>query len=258
MMITFRPGWKISLFTFALLPVLIGFGFWQLDREQEKILLQSSYEARAQAPEVALDEVNPAQDTLPYLKVKATGVYDNQRVFLLDNKIYKGVVGYEVISPFKTEEGTTVLVNRGWIAQGSRRDVLPEPGTVSEQTLMRGSIYVPLSEPFLLGKQQEVNSQAWPQVIQSLDMAMLQAALSEDSLFPYTVRLSTDAPGALQSNWPLVNMMPEKHRAYAVQWFVMAAVLLMLFLYTSIKHPEKRKHNEFRTTENEIGEKDET
>jgi len=249
-MITFRPNWKISLFTFSLLPVLIGFGFWQLDREQEKILLQKSYEARIQAPEVPLEQVNPATDTLPYLRVEASGKYDNQRYFLLDNKIHSGVVGYEVINPFSTEEGLTVLVNRGWIAQGSRRDLLPLPEEVPELTQIRGSIYVPISAPFLLGDQQEVSSNSWPQVIQSLDMDLLSAALAQEALFPYTVRLSVNASGALQPNWPLLNMMPEKHRAYAVQWFVMAAVLLMLFLYTSIKHPEhKLKQSKIRMTE---------
>lgn len=248
-MITFRPNWKLLLFTFALLPALIGFGFWQLDREQEKIQLQSSHEARIRAPEISLEDIDPAQDTLAYLKIKTIGQYDKQRYFLLDNKIHNGVVGYEVISPFLTEEGVTVLINRGWIAQGSSREVLPAPANVPGLSEIRGSIYVPLGTPFLLGVQQELNSQAWPQVIQSLDMDMLAAALAEDSLFPFTVRLSVDAPGALQSNWPLLNMMPEKHRAYAVQWFVMAAVLLILFLYTSFKHPEKRKQNKFRTNE---------
>lgn len=248
-MVTFKPNWKLSVFTFALLPVLIGFGFWQLDREQEKILLQSNYEARTQTPEIALAEVNPGQDTLPYLRIKATGTYDNQRYFLLDNKIHKGVVGYEVISPFQTEEGITVLVNRGWIAQGSSRDLLPVPVIVPESTQMRGSIYVPISAPFLLGAPEELNSQAWPQVIQSLDMKLLAAVLNDGSLFPYTVRLSDNAPGVLEPNWPLLNMMPEKHRAYAVQWFVMAVVLLMLFLYSSIGHPEKRKQTEIRSTE---------
>jgi len=246
-MITFRPNWKLSLFTLVLLPVLIGFGFWQLDREQEKMLLQSSYEARIQAPEILLDEVDPAQDDMAYLRVKATGLYDNERYFLLDNKIHDGVVGYEVINPFTTEEGMMVLVNRGWIAQGGRRDVLPAPAEVPELTQIRGSIYVPLSAPFLLGAQEEVNTQGWPRVIQSLDMDMLAliGALDEGYLFPHTVRLADNAPGALPSNWPLLNMMPEKHRAYAVQWFVMAAVLLMLFLYTSIRHPEEHKQSKF-------------
>ena len=246
-MITFRPNWKIALFTFALLPVLIGFGFWQLDREQEKILLQSSYEARIQSPEIAMEELNPAQDNLAYLKVTANGFYDNQRYFLLDNRIYKGVVGYEVISPFKTESGMTVLINRGWIAQGGRRDTLPVAPQIEERTQMRGSIYVPLGAPFLLGSQQEINTINWPRVIQSLDMGRLAAELDVDSLFPYTVRLADNARGALQSNWPLLNMMPEKHRAYAVQWFVMAAVLMLLFLYTSVRHPEIRKQSELRT-----------
>jgi surfeit locus 1 family protein len=238
-MITFRPNWKISLFTFALLPVLISFGWWQLDREQEKIQMQSAHNEQLSAPEVSLDMLDTAVDLLPYLKVDATGYYDNEQFFLLDNRISNGVVGYEVITPFRTQGGNTVLVNRGWIAQGSGRDVLPIPDPVTGLTSMRGSIYVPSGSPFLLSAQQEVSPQEWPQVIQSLDMNLIALALAEESVFPYTVRLASGARGALRLDWPLMNMMPEKHRAYAVQWFIMAAVLLMLFIYSSIRHPEE-------------------
>jgi surfeit locus 1 family protein len=257
-MITFRPNWKISLFTFVLLPVLISFGWWQLDREQEKIQMQRAYENQLSAPEVLLDTVNPAQDTLPYLRVEATGHYDNERFFLLDNRISSGVVGYEVITPFQTEGGNTVLINRGWIAQGSRRDVLPLPPHVSGLTSMQGSIYVPGAAPFLLSTQQEVSSQAWPQVIQSLDMSLIAQALGNESVFPYTVRLSAGAPGALRLDWPLLNMMPEKHRAYAVQWFLMAAVLLLLFIYSSIRHPEETQKMKSRNRQNQQVKNNET
>jgi cytochrome oxidase assembly protein ShyY1 len=59
--------------------------------------------------------------------------------------------------------------------------------------------------------------------------------------FPHSVRLAEGSPGALTRYWPVISTAPEKHRAYAVQWFAMAAVLLGLFLYTSLR-PEANRH----------------
>jgi cytochrome oxidase assembly protein ShyY1 len=41
-----------------------------------------------------------------------------------------------------------------------------------------------------------------------------------------------DVPG-VDVDWQLVNTSPDKHRAYAVQWFTMAVVLLVFFLLRS-------------------------
>ena len=51
--------------------------------------------------------------------------------------------------------------------------------------------------------------------------------------FPYVVRLTPDSAGALLADWPLINTRPEKHTAYAVQWFLMALALLLLFVWRS-------------------------
>ena len=56
-------------------------------------------------------------------------------------------------------------------------------------------------------------------------------------------------PGALAVDWQVVNVSPEKHGAYAVQWFTMAAVLLMFYVLRSsnmwqlLRAPENRRLN---------------
>ena len=239
MQLTFKLNWQLALFTLFFLPVLISFGFWQLDREQEKIALQTNYEARLQAPEIELDLVDVETESPAFLKVKVTGSYDNQRSFLLDNRIHEGSVGYEVITPFRSDDDDLILVNRGWIVQGNSRENLPAIPAVEGNLEIRGSIYVPIGEQFMLGGEEA--TEQWPRIVQRIDIPAFAGALTETVIFPYTVRLADDSPGALTTGWQLMNMMPEKHRAYAVQWFVMAAVLLILFLYASIRHPEVRE-----------------
>jgi len=243
MTLRFSPGWKMTLFTAGFLPVLIALGLWQLDRETEKKSLQAQYDSRQSGPAQAVTQINWSEADLSYQKVMVTGQYDNERYFLLDNRIQGGRVGYEVLMPFVTENGESLIINRGWIAQGGTRAQLPVLEPVSERVTVVGSIYVPLSEPFMLSNIQETSAGTWPVVVQKIDISEWRALL-ELPLQPFSVRLAEDSPGALEVDWQVINMLPEKHRAYAVQWFTMAVALLLLYLYYGTRNPTHRKVDE--------------
>ena len=232
----FRPGWKMTMFTVLFCPLLFTMGQWQLEREQEKIALQADYDQRLSAPPVAFDEIDWRSDELAFLGFSATGEFDNARSFLLDNRTNNSRVGYELVVPFNTAGGETVLINRGWLPQGRTRAILPEIDAVLGQVEIEASVYVPLGETFLLSAVQETPN-SWPRVIQSLDIPQMSKAYGAD-LLPYTARLSEDSIAALAIDWPAVNMSPEKHRGYAVQWFAMLAALISLYVYFGFKHPD--------------------
>ena len=233
----------MTVFTLAFAPLLFRLGQWQLDREQEKTLLQQSYEIRTQAPAMPIDTLDWQREDLAFLKVWAKGRFEEKRVYLLDNKIHDGHVGYELISPFVTEAGQTVLINRGWIAQGVSRNELPSIPAIEDSVEIQGSIYVPLDDVFLLSSIEETAIREGPKVIQSIEMDMLSADL-EKKLVPYTVRLLDNSPGITQANWQAVNMLPEKHRAYAVQWFAMLSALIIMFIYFGFKNPRLNRDRE--------------
>lgn len=239
----FKPGWKMTVFTLAFAPLLYWLGLWQLDREQEKTQLQHDYDLRTLAPAIPLDTIDWQREDLSFLKVSATGWFENAKVYLLDNKIHEGHVGYELINPFVTEAGQTVLINRGWIAQGASRSQLPPIPFVEGLVEIQGSIYVPLEDAFLLNTAEENGVTEGPKVIQSIQLDSLSNDLAK-KLAPYTVRLLDNSPGVEQVNWQAVNMLPEKHRAYAVQWFAMLFALLVMFTYFGFKNPRLNRDRE--------------
>jgi surfeit locus 1 family protein len=230
----YRFDWKLSLLTALLLPLLLGLGFWQLRRADEKFELQAQYSARQRVLPVALERLE-LQDDLQYRQVEVVGRYDNAHNFLLDNRIHAGQVGYDLITPLVTETQRVVLINRGWLPQGPTRAQLPALDAIDGQVTVRGSIYVPVGKQLTLGALSE--GDAWPQVIQTLDPvpAGALAGYRADDVFPYSVRLAEGAPGVLVRDWPVVSMGPERHQGYAVQWFAMAAMLLGLYLYYSTR-----------------------
>lgn len=239
----FSPGWKMTLFTALLLPLLLTLGSWQLDREAEKIELQSLHERRTSSAPVPVEELDWQVGDVAYQPVILTGQFDNEHYLLLDNRIQDGRVGYEVLMPFKTSSGQRLIVNRGWVAQGATREQLPVVVPVQDTVTVSGSVYVPISEPFLLSDAQEVQTNEWPRVVQKIDVTAWSELL-QTPLLPHTVRISQASPGALTAHWPTVNMEPEKHRGYAVQWFAMAAALLLMYVYFGIRRNTPKSNDE--------------
>ena len=219
-----------------MLPLLLGLGVWQLDRAQEKAALETSWEARQSQPPSPLDSLwGKAPETLAYLPVILSGVFLKDQYFLLDNRIYGGTFGYEVLGVIRlTNTGELVLVNRGWVAGDPARLEMPSVLPVDGSVELAGHIYVPPGEPYLLAEQQLDGD--WPKLLQAVEMEKIVPqveALGEGRVFPYSLRVNAGEPGALSIDWQVINVSPDKHRAYAAQWFTMALVLLGFFLARS-------------------------
>lgn len=237
----YRFDWKLSVLLLVLLPLCLRLGFWQLAREQEKLELQQNWTERQRDVPVELSSLDPAGD-LQYRQVWLEGRYDNAHVFLLDNRIHEGRVGFEVVQPFRTTDELTVFVNRGWLAQGASRQDLPTPPLLQESVRLQGSVYIPVGDSLVLGD--IVPGDEWPKLVQTVDvaeLARLSGIESNGSVFAHSVRLAEATPGVLERNWSVISTTPEKHRGYAVQWFAMAIAVVLLYLYYSTRTPVRNE-----------------
>lgn len=225
--------WRLALFVLALVPLLVGLGFWQLSRAEEKAALAADYAAKRTLAPLGADALQGlAAAELAYLPVALTGRFHPERYFLLDNRTRQGRFGNEVIALFfPAAGGPGFLVNRGWVPADPARRAAPQVPPVPSEVTVLGHVYVPPGETFVLGDQQPGGG--WPVRVQSADMALLREVLdmTPGELFPYVVRLSEDSPAALRTGWPVVNVSASKHTGYAVQWFAMAAVLTLIYLW---------------------------
>jgi len=237
-----RPGfrfdaeWRTTLFTLVFVPLMIGLGFWQLQRASEKEALAAAFESRQQQGPVPLSQLGDrSANALAYAPVEIRGSFLPQMYFLLDNQVRGGQFGYEVLGVVELEdEAGAVLVNRGWIAGDAARQSLPTVPSVEGAVQLTGHVYVAPGAPFLLAEQQL--EEGWPKRIQAVEMDKLEAAVTQvhpGAVFPFPVRIDAGEPGALVADWQVVNMSPQKHQAYAMQWFAMAAVLSGYYLVRS-------------------------
>ena len=236
-MSAFRPGWLPSLLVLLLFPGLIGLGFWQLARAEEKRELLAAHQARQLAAPVAIAELanlaNPA-----YVRVQLQGYFDARHSFLLDNRTRDGQAGVEVLQPFHDQaSGLWLLLNRGWLPWPDRR-ITPTFATPDTPLRLQATVYVPLGDGLQL--QPGAQSNTWPRVIGAVKPDELWRQLSRTGL-SHELRLEP-GPGSLRVDWPVVAMSPDKHLGYAVQWFALATALLGLFIYLGLHNARETRH----------------
>ncbi|AMK74949.1 MULTISPECIES: SURF1 family protein [Methylomonas] len=214
--------------------LLCSLGFWQLGRgEQKRILLAQQQDA---ASAEALDltrQTGIDKDVLRYRPVSVNGHYDTKHQILIDNQMLNGKPGYLVLTPFLPDGGQPgVLVNRGWVALGVSREVLPDISIGVAAQQVRGRINRFL-EPGLKLKGAEIPGETWPVRVQIVDSKLLADKLGY-ALADYQIELDPAQPEGYQRQWKIaVAIPPEKHRAYAVQWFGLALTLTALFIWIS-------------------------
>jgi cytochrome oxidase assembly protein ShyY1 len=222
--------WKVGVLTLLLVPLTLSLGFWQLERAEEKRLLLLQHEQQQMAPPVAVETL-AVEQVVANQPVVLIGHFDNSKTWLLDNRMHQGKPGYDVVSPFVIEtSGLVVLLNRGWVPGDIRRQSLPTIDVINGQQLIQATVYQSPGKPVTLAA--EVTQTAWPKVIQQLDWDYVKQDVTEP-LFPHLLRIEPFSPGAYVAEWVVVNIQPQKHTAYAVQWFTMAGVLLLLFITRS-------------------------
>lgn len=225
----FRPRPWPTIATLVLLPVLIVLGFWQLDRAQEKRALQQRFEQRAREVPLRLGPNMVSPDAVHYRHVTARGTYDAEHQLLIDNKVFAGRAGYEVLTPLRLEGSDTwVLVNRGWVRQGADRarlPALPAPGGLIE---VHGLAGLPQSKPLFIADRAREN-RGWPAVVLWADLAHYAKATGY-RLQPIEILQDPRDPGRYPRHWRIVTLPPEQSISYAVQWFALAAALVIIYL----------------------------
>ena len=217
--------------TLLAVTLFTSLGLWQFDRAEHKQLIENKYQARLQSDYKLFKPVNNWSE-IEYQKVELRGHYLVDKTLLLDNQLENGRAGYHVITPFKLIEGGLVLIDRGWVAVGESRQVLPEIAPVANVNSVRGIITLPGDDIYRLG---EVSiGEHWPQLIPFVDINALQSTFAHD-LLPILVWLGAEQEGAYIRDWQPVWLKPEKSRAYAWQWFAFAMIALLLFLILNLR-----------------------
>lgn len=227
----FAPGLWPTLAFIALFPLLLGLGLWQTERAAAKqALLEQRAAGELEAP-LHLTGRSVLTEGDRYRPAQVRGEYVMDQQWLLDNRVHRGQPGYHVFTPFRLqgELRPSLLVNRGWIAVGASREFLPLLPVPEGEVSLAGRLDSPASVGLVVGEV-PLESVADRVLVQSLDIAALAKA-RDLPLLRYALVIDEGQAGGLQYDWsPIPQIGPEKHLGYAVQWFGLAAALLIIYV----------------------------
>lgn len=227
-----RPAWLPLLAAIACTLLFAGLGVWQLQRAGDKRALIAVIERGADAPAVRLPDAPGALADHAWRRVRVQGRFLAGRQFLLDNRIHEGRAGFDVLTPLVRPGGRAVLVDRGWVPAGPRREprapiTLDAAGAVTVTGRLwlpeAGLALGPALAPVAAGEPR------WPRLVTRVDYAAMGRALGRE-LMPAVVRADGDAPWVLTPRPPAPAFGPARHYGYAVQWFALALTVVAVTL----------------------------
>lgn len=225
----FAPGLVPTLVMLPLLALLLSLGSWQLRRAHEKAAL---FEAFARGSDATLPLPAGAAPVPRYAHVVARGAYLPDRQILIDNMTHAERAGYRVLTPLARDDGSIVLVDRGWVplVDGGRTR-LPDVAVGAEPREIAGRV----DDPPRAGI--DVDSSlgtGWPRVLGFPTIAQLEQVLGRP-VYPRIVLLDADRPDGYVRAWQPPGMPPERHVGYAVQWFGLALTLVIIYVVVNLK-----------------------
>ncbi|MEY2699275.1 MAG: hypothetical protein RIQ52_30 [Pseudomonadota bacterium] len=218
-----------------LLVLLTSLGFWQLRRADEKQRIAELWEARKVAQPLdnaGLLASQPAWQDTRYQPVLLSGILDEAHGFLLDNQVHAGRVGYHVLVPLQLEGSDVhVIVNRGWVPAPGDRSRLPQvPLSGGVPISIRGQI-APFFRVGLRLKGDDTPGDGWPSRVQVVEASALALKLGYPVLPVQILEAGGGATEGYVRDWQPGTSGAEKSRAYAVQWFSLAAMTLALLIW---------------------------
>lgn len=226
----------------AVAVALASLGQWQFQRLDERRDQNERLEQRAEAPPVDVADLatdGPVDDeTLEYRRVTATGTYLADEELLLEGRELRGQSGRDSFVPLELDDGTLVLVRRGWVPRElgppPLADAVPPTGEVTVEGYLERSVPQPGFGP----RNPEDGQLA---ILQVPDVDRIARQLPGPT-FPMIVRLTAQDPPpaaseavaargleALPAVYPEQPFDEGSHLSYALQWYSFALMALIAY-----------------------------
>jgi len=225
----FRPRLWPTVVTLPALLVLLGLGFWQLDRLGEKQALINTLQARWSEAAAPFPAAFGAAADWEYRRVLLQGRFLHAQEFLFPGKPRKGKIGAWIATPFVLDDGRSVIVHRGWvperrIARSTRPEGLPE-GAVTVEGILQQPGW-PGWESMRPDNQPAANQWFYVDTAAMAAAAGLANAVTE----VYVMQLGAEASGRLPIGLELSVDLQNNHLQYAITWFCLALALAVIYL----------------------------
>jgi surfeit locus 1 family protein len=235
-----RPRAFAIVATLAAVGAFLLLGSWQLRRAHEKEALFAAYANAVDEAPVTLLQARADAGATRWPLVDVEGTFDAARAYVLDDQVRDGRAGvmlFDVFSP--SAGGDAVLVNRGFLARGTRGELPQLPPPPAGVQRLRALYAPPPGAGIRLGGNALPKQTAWPKTTIYVDLGEMAADLGRRLDPRVLLQVSGDAGTAgFVRRWKPEVFPPERHYGYAFTWFTFAAVVVATF---AILHRKKRR-----------------
>lgn len=232
-------GWVLALAVAAGLAML---GNWQAGRAvQKERVLQSAaavLDAR-QARPLALAADPARAGRLDW--AAGTGTFVDAPAVLLDNQLRDGRPGVRAYRLFDSGTPQWLLVDLGWLAMPGDRS-LPKVERPQGESRLAGLLAVPPAAGLALGEPLAVRGDTLLMV--RMDLDALAAAVGHP-VAPRVLRLDPALPLGYERDLDVLpnTLPPDRHRGYALQWYGLAATVLVIALLLTMRALRRSRRN---------------
>ena len=219
------------------LALLVGLGVWQLHRLQWKLGILQQIESRTTAPPAPLppraDWATLRPDDYAYRHVTVTGTFDHTKeshVFrpLAPEDAHGGIsgVGDLVLTPLRLADGSTVIVNRGFVPDERLDPATRAAGQVQGPVTVTGLMREPEGRNLFTPADNPARN-AWF----TRDPKAMAAWWHLQDVAPFTIDADRSAvPGGLPQGGVTMLDIPNNHLSYAMTWFGLAGGLACVYV----------------------------
>lgn len=249
--------WLLTLAALAMVALTLSLGRWQLSRAAQKEALQARIEAQQAYPALdvtgfqAVEQIGSEMHRL----VKLRGLWVPTQTVYLDNRQMHGRPGFYVLTPFALEGmEQTLMVQRGWVPRNFvDRTQLPPVDTPAGLVELQARIAPPPAQLFQLGKEAALPPApaadggeapaAMPgasRIRQNLDLSAFRTETGLPLRTDVSLQQIGPASEGLDREWPAPALGIEKHYGYAFQWFGLATLVTLLYVWFQFIAPRRR------------------
>jgi len=232
----FNARWLMVLLAAGGCALFTSLGFWQWHRGQYREQVWARFQHDTSAP--ALASAARLPDLPRFARVRVQGRLDADHQVLLDNRPRDGRPGYEVLTPLILDDGSLLLVNRGWLPFGGYRDRLPDVSVpAADRHILTGRLDQLPTAGLASGRAPPAVTGTWPRVTTfptPTELTQILGQRVEDRV----LLLDADSGPGYERRWLPPGVAPERNFSYAIQWWAFAAIALGLFLFLNV---EKRR-----------------
>jgi cytochrome oxidase assembly protein ShyY1 len=231
--ICFKPRLIPALATLLAFLLFVHLGNWQADKGERRAAEIHQFKMRAQQGAYlvgsGLLEAASVQDA----PVTVRGHYLPAQQFYIDNRQEDGKPGVYLVTPLEVSGSQTrVLINRGWLPWADRQSPLPTVVTPGGELQVSGIAAIPSSKKFfLMPDHQDERPNLWSR----LDLDRFIAQQREPTQSFVILQSPGSVADGLVRHWPEPEDRVAMHRSYSMQWYGMAAALLIFFCVASVR-----------------------